>query len=196
MKWSGEKVLFWWYVSFELGGVGGRGGGFLCGSAGEESTCNEGDLGSIPGLERSPGERKGYPLQYSGLENLMNCTVHGIAKSRTQLRDFHFSLELNISYLVLQRKCLNFIYHNEWMINTSLYQRKEKKTNLLHWRAVCKINWFSWALLLSFIFVYYMHQPLERSYTQVMHSSHYHYPNGGSCLLGTSRINSRNISPI
>ena len=41
--------------------------GFPCGSAGEESACNAGDLGSIPGLERSPGEGKGYPPQYSGL---------------------------------------------------------------------------------------------------------------------------------
>ena len=47
--------------------------GFSCGSAGKESTCNVGDLGSIPGLGRSPGEGKGYPLQYSGLENSMDC---------------------------------------------------------------------------------------------------------------------------
>ena len=49
-----------------------------------------GDLGSILGLERSPGEGKGYPLQYSGLENSMDCIVHGIAKSQTPLSDFHF----------------------------------------------------------------------------------------------------------
>ena len=47
--------------------------GFPCGSAGKESTCNAGDLGSIPWLGRSPGEGKGYPLQYSGLENSMDC---------------------------------------------------------------------------------------------------------------------------
>ena len=52
-------------------------------SAGKESSCNAGDLGSIPGLGRSPGEGKGYPLQYSGLENPMYCIVHGVAKSRT-----------------------------------------------------------------------------------------------------------------
>ena len=46
-----------------------------CGSAGKESTCNVGDLGSIPGLGRSPGEEKCYPLQYSGLENSMDCIV-------------------------------------------------------------------------------------------------------------------------
>ena len=46
--------------------------GFPCGSACKESACNAGDLGSIPGLGRSPGEGKGYPLQYSGLENSMD----------------------------------------------------------------------------------------------------------------------------
>ena len=46
-------------------------------------------LGSIPGLGRSPGEGKGYPLQYSGLENSMD-TVHGVAKSQTELSDLHF----------------------------------------------------------------------------------------------------------
>ena len=59
--------------------------GFPCVSAGKESTCNAGDLGSIPGLRRSPGEGKGYPFQYSGLENFMDrgawqATVHGVAK--------------------------------------------------------------------------------------------------------------------
>ena len=50
-----------------------------------------GDLGSIPGLGRCPGEGKGYPLKYSGLENSRDCMVHGVAKSWTQLSDFHFS---------------------------------------------------------------------------------------------------------
>ena len=50
--------------------------GFFYGSAGKESACNVGDLGSIPGLRRSPGEGRGYPLQYSGLENSMACIVH------------------------------------------------------------------------------------------------------------------------
>ena len=54
--------------------------GFPCGSAGKESACNVGDLGLIPGLGRSPGEGKGYPLLYSGLENSMDCIVHGVAK--------------------------------------------------------------------------------------------------------------------
>ena len=59
-------------------------------SAGKESACNAGDLGSIPGLEWSPGEGNGYPLQYSCWENPTNCIVHGMAKSWTWLSDFHF----------------------------------------------------------------------------------------------------------
>ena len=64
--------------------------GFPRGSTGKESICNVRDLGSIPGLGRSPGERNGYPLQYSGLENSTDCVVHGVAKSRTRLSNFHF----------------------------------------------------------------------------------------------------------
>ena len=52
-----------------------------CGSAGKESACNAGDLCLIPGLGRSPGEGNAYPLQYSGLEDSMDYTVHGVAKS-------------------------------------------------------------------------------------------------------------------
>ena len=57
-----------------------------------------GDLGSILGLGRSPGEGKGYPLQDSDLENSMDCIVHVVAKSWTQLSDFHF----------------HWIYDQEW----------------------------------------------------------------------------------
>ena len=67
--------------------------GFPCGSAGKESACNEGDLSLIPGLGRSPGEGKGYPLQYSGLENSINCIVHGVTESQTRLSDFHFHFQ-------------------------------------------------------------------------------------------------------
>ena len=55
---------------------------FPCGTAGKESACNAGDLSSIPGLGRSRGEGKGYPLQYSDLENYKDCIVHGVAKSQ------------------------------------------------------------------------------------------------------------------
>ena len=57
--------------------------GFPDSSVGKESTCNAGDLGSIPGLGRSPIEGKSYPLRYSGLETTMDCIVDGVAKSRT-----------------------------------------------------------------------------------------------------------------
>jgi len=57
--------------------------GFPGGSAGKESACNVGHLGSISGLGRSPGEEKGYPLQYSGLENSMDSIVHGVTKNWT-----------------------------------------------------------------------------------------------------------------
>ena len=63
---------------------------FPGGSAGKESVHNAGDLGLIPRLGRSPGEGNGYPLQYSGLKNSMDCLVHGIAKSWIQLSNFHF----------------------------------------------------------------------------------------------------------
>ena len=69
--------------------------GFPGGSHGKESACSEGDLGSIPELGRSPGGGKGYPFQYSGLENPMDrgvwwTMVHAVAKSQAQLSHFHF----------------------------------------------------------------------------------------------------------
>ena len=69
---------------------------------GKESAHNAGDLGSIPGSRRSPGEGKGYPLQYSDLENSMDYgEFHGVAKSRTRLSDFHFLSETKISVFSL-----------------------------------------------------------------------------------------------
>ena len=64
--------------------------GFPGGSAGKKSACNVRDLGLIPELGKSPGEGKGYLLRYSGLENSIDCICHGVAKSQTQLRNFHF----------------------------------------------------------------------------------------------------------
>ena len=75
--------------------------GFSGGSADKESACNPGDLGSIPGLGRYPGEGKGYPLQYSGLKNSMDCIVHGVTKSWTQLSNFHFISLTDTSQLKL-----------------------------------------------------------------------------------------------
>ena len=80
---------------------------FPCGLAGKESAFNVGDLGLIPGLGRSPGEGKGYPLQYSGLENSMECIDHGVARSRTQLSDFHFRLVIAFPP---RSECLLFLW--------------------------------------------------------------------------------------
>ena len=60
----------------------------------------------IPGLGRSPGEGKGYPLQYSDLENSMNCIVHGIAKSQTQMSDSTHSLGFVIAFLSCSKSLL------------------------------------------------------------------------------------------
>ena len=70
--------------------------GFPGGSDGKESACNVGDQGSIPGWGRSSGEGKSNSLQDSSLENPMDrgawpATIHGVAKSQTQLSDFHFT---------------------------------------------------------------------------------------------------------
>ena len=66
---------------------------YLYGSAGKESACNAGDLGLIPGLGRSPREGKGYPLRYSGLENSMDCIVHGVTElDTTEQLSFSFKI--------------------------------------------------------------------------------------------------------
>ena len=67
--------------------------GFPCRSAGKESACNVGDLGSISGLGKSPEKGKGYRLWYSGLENSMHFIIHGLTKSWTRLSDFHFHFD-------------------------------------------------------------------------------------------------------
>ena len=80
-------------------------------SVGKESSCNAGDLGLIPGLGRSPEEEKGYPLQYSDLENSMDCIVHGVAKSQTWLSDVHFPFHLLWSDRI---ECPDFHF---WMLS-------------------------------------------------------------------------------
>ena len=73
--------------------------GFSGGSAGKESACNAEDIGLIPGSGRCPGGGKGYPPQYSDLENSMDCIVHGVAKSRTGLSDFRFHFTIEKAYV-------------------------------------------------------------------------------------------------
>ena len=74
--------------------------GFPCDSAGKESTCNVGDLGSTPGLGRYPEEGKGYPLQYSGLENSMNCIVHWGCKELDMTEQLSLSNVLVVSVVM------------------------------------------------------------------------------------------------
>ena len=75
--------------------------GFPHSSVGKESAYNVGDLDSIPGLGRCPGEEKGHPLQYSGLENSMDCIAQGNAKL-TQLSNFHFHFHLGYAAKSIQ----------------------------------------------------------------------------------------------
>jgi len=92
--------------------------GFPVSSVGKESTCNAGDPVSIPGLGRSPGEGKGYPLRYSGLED-QDYTVHGVTKSQTQLSDFHIYFYRNF------KKCckLTIRYFTREKIDTHLLSK-------------------------------------------------------------------------
>ena len=111
--------------------------GFACGSAGKVSTCNAGDLGLMPGLGRSPGEGKGYPLQYSGLENSMDCIVHGAAKSWTWLSDFHFHIHIGTSLMAQTVKNLPAMWES-WAQSLCLEDPLEKRvitySTILAWR--------------------------------------------------------------
>ena len=102
--------------------------GLPCGSAGKESACNAGDLSLIPGLGRSPGEGKSYPLQYSGLENSMDCIVHGIAKSQAWL-------------LYIESRCCTLFQHYRQERSMTSRKRKEKFAHICSYR--CE-TWFKW----------------------------------------------------
>ena len=95
--------------------------GFPDGSAGKESACTAEDLDSIPGLGRSPGEENVYPLQYSGLENSMDCIVHEVAESRMWLSDFPFYnvILINLFLTVLSLHCCVGFAWGEWELLSS-----------------------------------------------------------------------------
>ena len=77
---------------------------FICSdSVGKESACNVGDLGSIPGWGRSPGEGKSYPLQCSGLENPMGCIIHGVSKSWARWATFTFTASDKLPLIVFEK---------------------------------------------------------------------------------------------
>ena len=102
-----ERILHWQYSNIVVG--------LPCGSAGKESACNAGDLGSITGLGRSPGEGNSYPLQYSGLENPMEYIVHGVANSGTQPSDFHFlhffTFNIVVTLLIMKLYSVFWFYY-------------------------------------------------------------------------------------
>ena len=98
--------------------------GFPGGSAGKESACHVGDVGLIPGLGRSPGERKGYPLQYSGLENSMGCIAHGVTKSQTRLSDFHFHFNFHLMSFKYILPLCGFPFHSLFVVFFSCFLEK------------------------------------------------------------------------
>ena len=86
---------------------------------------NLGDLGSIPGLGRAPGEGKGYPLQYSGLENSMDCVVYGVAKSQIWLSDFH-----SLTHSLTPSICPNQLCWRSWSWTVLWRPTRPSRTNM------------------------------------------------------------------
>ena len=127
---TGEEFSFWWVILESHPCLIQVIFGWDFGSDHKESACNAGDLGSITGLGRSPGEGNGYPHQYSCLENSMDrgawqATVHGIAKSWTQLSNLHFHF---------QRLKTDKVFRCLWLCNyhvTIFYLRVKLYTYIL-----------------------------------------------------------------
>ena len=115
--------------------------GFSGSSMGKESAWNAGDPSSIPGSGRSPGEGIGYPIQYSGLENSLDCIVQGVTKSQTQLSDFHFHWS---ALYVFSHSLFPTAFETMSVIPT-LQMRKPK----LSWVEPLPTKWQKWDLYLS-----------------------------------------------
>ena len=127
--------------------------GFPCGSADKESACSAGDLGSIPGLGRSPGEGKGYPLQYSGLENSMDCIVHAVTKSWTRLSRLSLShtyiLVCNYSFLSNGQKLWTVVIMQMWFL-----EEKAEDTFTFHF---ISLNCYIWLhILILYLTLYFI----------------------------------------
>ena len=157
---------------------------FPCSSAGKEPACDAGDLSSIPELGGSPGKGKGYPLQYSGLENSMDCIVHGVT-------ELHMTERLSLSLVLVNRTwySLNFMLRpkeeaprlsyrlaRRWeMVGLGCCQESnikdgvwlfskthlsEPSLSLLSWFCSLSLSWFSSSLpLLNFLFWLFLHCP-------------------------------------
>ena len=109
--------------------------GFPDSSVGKEPACNAGDPGSISESGRSTGEGIGYPLKYSGLENSMDCVVHGVTKSRTRLSNFYFRFQsfmiLSASVVSVVMFPLSFLILFSFLFFSPLVQLKTCQYNLL-----------------------------------------------------------------
>ena len=117
--------------------------GFPGGSSAQESTCNTGDLGSIPGLEWSPREGNGNLLEYSGLETSMDCIVHGVTKSRTQLSNFHSRL---FATLLLDNICP---ISPLWFVSTDTTS-ESKMFSSGYWKiSSCVLSQYNWLIYKS-----------------------------------------------
>ena len=122
--------------------------GFSGGSTGKEPACNSRDLGSILGLGRSPGEGKGYPLKYSGLENSMDCIICQVAKSQTWLRDFSFFFPRGLWY------CPHFFFHSFFFCDRDFHHSVFQLTYLLFCLSYSPINFFHCIFHFSYCIVH------------------------------------------
>ena len=115
---------------------------FSGGSDGKESSCNAGNLGSIPRLRRSPGERNGYPLQDSGLENSTDCMVPGVTKSQTRLSDFHFTFTFkSLGDTVFHKRIHGWSEsHLNWALQLDLWVRGISRLLLPTWEMLLRAS--------------------------------------------------------
>ena len=120
---------------------------FFCGSADKESACNAGDLGSIPGLGRDPGEGKGYPLQDSGLENPMGWLVHGVAKCRTRLSDLDVtSLGLHIFKSFLENTAFLKNFLKKGFFEKCQFIWLHEVVAAAHWTSLHHVAYFTYCM--------------------------------------------------
>ena len=135
-----------------------------CGSVGKESTCNMADLGSNSGLGISPGERKGYPLQYSGLENSMDCIVHRFAElDTTRQLSLHNRKKKWLETGKYISKSDEKVLFVSWFLenNSSCFVFKKKKF-------LKELKYFSWSLVT-------VHNPYEIQQFQDLYPSTYEH---------------------
>ena len=135
--------------------------GFPYGSAGKESAWNAGDLGSVPGLGRSSGEGNVYLIQYSGLENSMDCIVNDVAKSWTWLSNFH----LNCLLKALSPSAVTFEVLGS---RTSIYEVRGSGHNSAHNSKFSIFRlWYILRLIGCFIFSYNPNMNLKNFLCQI-----------------------------